>query len=95
MILESDDNKLEEKLSQYKCFKDNKLVLRKQQKNYPRLQISGVKDSLSAEEIKDRIIRQNKLLPANKVRMLYKYGKREAPRINWIVEVDPDTRKIL
>ncbi|KAK4875721.1 hypothetical protein RN001_012143 [Aquatica leii] len=79
------------------------LVVKPQGKSLPRLSLINVPTNLSPEQVKEAIISQNfhdasdeVLHLANQhLKVLFRFGPRDQPNGNWIVEVHADVRRYL
>ncbi|KAK4873635.1 hypothetical protein RN001_012995 [Aquatica leii] len=79
------------------------LVIKPQDKSFPRISILDVPRNLSPEQVKEALVSQNfhdasdqVLHVANEhLKVLFRFGNREGANCNWILEVHPEVQRYL
>ncbi|XP_071440252.1 uncharacterized protein [Hetaerina americana] len=95
VCIESDSNLIEEKLKTCDVFQKGQLIIKKPEKRNPRIAVYSVKNDITEEQLQDCLKNQNDLTEPALVKPLFRFGKRNEHVTNWVVELDPESRKVL
>jgi hypothetical protein len=91
--IESETSNIEEKLKSCAALLENKFEVKTPTRTLPRLAVYSVKAKMEEKDLKECIKAQNDLEEGCHVRPLFRFGKRNENVTNWVVEVDPLSRK--
>jgi hypothetical protein len=90
---ESESANNETKLKACKQLEENHFEVNVPKKMLPRIAVYSVRAKVTEKELKEDIEAQNDLLETSHVKPLFRFGKRNEHTTNWVVELDPESRK--
>lgn len=93
--IETDTPELEQKIRDSKLLEENDLNMTKTGKQKPRISVYGVKRNISDSDLSKYLTSQNDLSTSSHCKPLFRFGRKDSDETNWVVEVDPESRKKL